>query len=278
MQFWNNDFIYKEKKSCPNLPGPMWKSNCPRNPITGCAPLCSNNCNQAFAMTGNVSFTSLWRHFDPLYRIVLIQPHWRGFIMIHFFIIHKLWQVILQSSPRPSHYHHHVWLLVWCSFYGMLCWSYARYNGTHTFQKACVFIFGQRWILPCKSPMDAVFAQSLSYCWIMNADPNWGKWGLQFFRCCSGIFYDLLDESSLRSWSNFGRPATPGKVHHCSKFSPFVDNSFDHGSLEFQSLKVRSHQTRMTRIARTIYMLSQCKDAKSNPIYSRHSRLVWTHL
>ncbi len=73
-----------------------------------------------------------------------------------------------------------------------------------------------------------VFAQYLSYCWIMNTDLNWGKWGLQFFRCCSGVFYDLLDESSLRSWSNFGRPATPEKVHHCSKFSLFVDNGSDH--------------------------------------------------
>ncbi len=163
----------------------------------------------------------------------------------------QLWQVVqvlkLQSSPRPSHYHHHVWLLVWCSFYEMLCWFYARCNGTHTFQKVqlllnqsteylpkslgdnhinrdifgkcetslCV-LFGQQWLLPWNSPMDAVFAQSLSYCWIMNTDLNWGKWGLQFFRCCSGFFYDLLDES-LFSWSNFGRLATPGKVHHCSK-------------------------------------------------------------
>ncbi len=51
---------------------------------------------------------------------------------------HQLWQVIqvlkLQSSPRSSHYHHHVWRLVWCSFYEM-CWFYARWNGTHTFQK-----------------------------------------------------------------------------------------------------------------------------------------------
>ncbi len=51
---------------------------------------------------------------------------------------HQLWQVVqvlkLQSSPRPSHYHHHVWLLVWCSSYEMLCCFYARCNGTHTFQ------------------------------------------------------------------------------------------------------------------------------------------------
>ncbi len=144
----------------------------------------------------------------------------------------------------------------------MQCWFYARCNGTRTFQKVQLLshqsteylpkslgdnqdIFWQMCDEPLCSfwsavafalelPMDAVFAQTLSYCWIMNTDIYWGKWGLQFFRCCSGFFYDLLDESSLRS--NFGRPATPGKVHHCSKFSPFVDNGSDRGSLESQSL------------------------------------------
>ncbi len=51
------------------------------------------------------------------------------------------------------------------------------------------------------------------------------------------FFYDLLDGSSLRSWSNFGRPATPGKIHHCYTFSPFMDNGSDHGSLESQSFR-----------------------------------------
>ena len=41
----------------------------------------------------------------------------------------------------------------------------------------------------------------------------------------------------MHSWSNFGGPATPGKVHHCSKFSPFVDNGSHCGSLESQSLR-----------------------------------------
>ncbi len=59
---------------------------------------------------------------------------------------------------------------------------------------------------------------------------------MQFFRCCSGFFYDLLDESSLCSWSNVGRPVAPGKVHQCPKFSPFVDNGSDCGSLESRSL------------------------------------------
>ncbi len=95
----------------------------------------------------------------------------------------------------------------------------------------CV-IFDQKWLL--SSPMDAVFAQTLSYCWIMNTDLNWG---LQFFRCCSGFFYDLIDESTLRSWSNCGRPVTPGKVHHCYKFSLFVDNGSYRGSLESQILR-----------------------------------------
>ncbi len=47
---------------------------------------------------------------------------------------HQLWHVVqvvkLQRSPRPSHYHHHVCLLVWCSFYEMLCWFYVRCNCT----------------------------------------------------------------------------------------------------------------------------------------------------
>ncbi len=160
---------------------------------------------------------------------------------------HQLWQVVqvlnLQSTPRPSH---HVWLLVWCSFYEILCWFYSRckHRPSKKFNfcliipqnicpkvlgiilgiffgkcetRLCV-LFGQQWLLPWNFLIDAVFAQRLSYCWIMNTDFNWGKWGLRFFRCCSGFFYDLLDESLLRSWSNFGRPATPGKVHHCSKF------------------------------------------------------------
>ncbi len=42
------------------------------------------------------------------------------------------------------------------------------------------------------------------------------------------------------------------------------------------TLKVRSHQTQMTRIARMIYMLSQCKDAKDNPaaLFARMRRRV----
>ncbi len=98
-------------------------------------------------------------------------------------------------------------------------------------------LFAQQWFSSWNSAMQAIFAQSLSYGGVMNTDLNWGKWGLQFFRCCCGVFCDLLDELSLRSWSNFGRPATPGKVHHCSMFSPFVDNGSHCGSLESQSFR-----------------------------------------
>ncbi len=49
----------KEKK----LYKPAWpyvkKSNCSLNLITGCATLFSNNCNKAFAITGNETFTLL---------------------------------------------------------------------------------------------------------------------------------------------------------------------------------------------------------------------------
>ncbi len=98
--------------------------------------------------------------------------------------------------------------------------------------------FWQMWDEPFCSFWSAVaFALELSHgcCFCPVIDLNWGKWGLQFFRCL-GFFYDLL-ESSLRFWSNFGRPVTPGKVHHCYKFSRFVDNGSDHDSLESQSLR-----------------------------------------
>ncbi len=100
----------------------------------------------------------------------------------------------------------------------------------------CV-VFGQQWLLPWKLSHGCCFCP-VSFL-LLNHEhwPKWGKWGLQFFRCYFGFFYDLLDESSLRSWSNFGRPATPGKVHHCHKFSPFVDNGSDRGSLESKALE-----------------------------------------
>ncbi len=53
-----------------------------------------------------------------------------------FHLSQQVFQVLKQqNSPRPSHYHHHILLLVWCSFSEMLCYFYARCNGTHTFQK-----------------------------------------------------------------------------------------------------------------------------------------------
>lgn len=101
---------------------------------------------------------------------------------------------------------------------------------------AFMFFYAQLQFSSWNSVMQAIFAQTLSYGGVMNTDLNWGKWGLQFLRCCYGVFCDLLDKS-LHPWSNFGWPAITGKVHHCSMFSPFVDNIFYCGSLESQTLK-----------------------------------------
>lgn len=45
----------------------------------------------------------------------------------------------------------------------------------------------------------------LSYSWIVNTGINQGKWGLQWFKCCSGLFCNLLDVSLFNSWNNFWR-------------------------------------------------------------------------
>ncbi len=61
---------------------------------------------------------------------------------------------------------------------------------------------------------------------------------------CSSL--DVVLGSFMTSWMSchcalgvilVGQPLTPGKVHHCFTFSPFVDNGSDHGSLESQSLR-----------------------------------------
>lgn len=61
--------------------------------------------------------------------------------------------------------------------------------------------------------MHAIFVRSLSYGGVMNTDLSCGMGGLQFL---------FLDKSSLLSWGIFVLPATSGKVHLCSMFSPYV--------------------------------------------------------
>ncbi len=86
------------------------------------------------------------------------------------------------------------------------------------------------------------------------------------------FFYDLLEVLSLHSWSNFGRPATPGKVHHCSKFSLFVDNGSDHGSLESQSL--RNGFITLSRLIHVNYFVSHLF---LNFFRLRHDMLLFKH-
>ncbi len=67
-----------------------------------------------------------------------------------FHLSQQVFQVLKQqNSPRPSHYHHHISLLVWCSFSEMRCYFYARCNGTHlpkssTFVSSVHRVFSQK--------------------------------------------------------------------------------------------------------------------------------------
>ncbi len=182
---------------------------------------------------------------------------------------HQLWQVVqtlkLQSSPRPSHFHHHVWLLVWCTFYEMLCWFYARCNGTHL-PKSSTFVHQSTEYLP-KSLGDNqdIFLANVRWAFVFFLVSNgfclgtlpWmpflpslflivESWTLtltEASEACSSL--DVVLGSFMTSWMSrrcalgfiLVGVKTPGKVHHCYKFSPFVDNGSDHGSLESQSLR-----------------------------------------
>ncbi len=180
----------------------------------------------------------------------------------------------------------------------MLCWFYARCNGTHTFQKVQLLSHQSTECLPkiIGDNQDIFLANvrrafvfflvSSGFCletlpWMPFLPSLFlivESWTVtlieasECFRCCSGFFYDLLDESSLRSWRNFGRPATPGKVHHYSKFSPFVDNGSDRGSLESQSL--RNDFITLSRLIHVNYFVSLLF---LNFFRSRHDVLLFKH-
>ncbi len=72
---------------------------------------------------------------------------------------------------------------------------------------------------------------------------SWALTLIEAREACSSL--DVVLGSFMTSWMSrrcalgvilVGQP-TPGKVHHCSKFSPFVDNGSDCGSLESQILR-----------------------------------------
>ncbi len=129
-------------------------------------------------------------------------------------------------------------------FSEMLCYFYARCNGTHTFQKFNFCLVSPQSIFPKVLGIIKMFSGKLRRVFMffcLAAVFVWNSamqailpslflmvesWTLTLteaceacssFRCCCGSLWPL-DESSLRSWGNFGRPATPGKVHHCSCF------------------------------------------------------------
>ncbi len=144
----------------------------PLNLITGCATLCSNKCNQAFAITGNESFTSLCRNFviQVLKPQSITLPPPLTVVMMFF-----LWNAVLVLPPDVTGH---------AASKKSNCCLISLQNICPKVKcetSLCV-LFGQQWLLPWNSPLDAVFAQSLSHCWIMNTDLNWGKWGQQFFR------------------------------------------------------------------------------------------------
>ncbi len=91
-----------------------------------------------------------------------------------------------------------------------------------------------------------------------------------FFRRCSVTYPPT---SSRPPSTNTPRYKSAVNVRSASRLRKISDWSD-------ASVKVRSHQTRMTRIARLIYMLSQCKDAIDNPaaLFARMRRREWCEL
>ncbi len=76
-----------------------------------------------------------------------------------------------------------------------------------------------------------------------------------FFRRCSVTYPPTSSRPPSTNTPRYKSAVNVRSASHLRQISDWSD----------ASVKVRSHQTRMTRIARLIYMLSQCKDAIDNP-------------
>lgn len=103
------------------------------------------------------------------------------------------WQIKQQSSPRLSHYHHNVWLLVWHSCYEMLCYFTIDVMGLKTSKKVQLLssqnvLLAEAWEVLVRWGFVFflvnsgfhlgtwnIFAQSLSCGGFMNTGLNWGK-------------------------------------------------------------------------------------------------------
>ncbi len=77
-----------------------------------------------------------------------VTKWWLDILLKDFLIECRFNGSINHGKPQTSHYHHHVWLLVWCPFDVMLCWFYARCNRTHTFQKVWLSLHQSTEYLP----------------------------------------------------------------------------------------------------------------------------------
>ena len=156
-------------------------------------PFGGNNCNQAFAITGNESLTSLWRNSGPqfsaeCFNSATLEGFWA-------------WTACISSCHSISvGFKCRLWLPLYWPFRGGLAvvlWLIVLLHNPGALvlkvtnwwpdillrhflldKPLCSF-----WSVVAFA-LDAIFAQSLSYCWIMNTDLNWGKWGLQCFRGC----------------------------------------------------------------------------------------------
>lgn len=120
-------------------------------------------------------------------------------------------------------FHQLSWIFEHCSTV-YLCRSSSNKDMAFVWSTVVFLLF----FLSRNSPMDAIFAQFLSFV-------EW--WTLTLTEVRPGVvnvlFWVVL--WPFRWAVKLLWPVSPGKVHYCSMFSPFMGN--DCGSLEYQSLR-----------------------------------------
>ncbi len=157
---------------------------------------------------------------------------------------HQLWQS--SRSWRPSHYHLHVWLLVWCFLWNTVLFLCQMQRNTHL-PTSSTFVSSVHRILTL---IEACRSLDVVLCFFMTS------WMSR--HCALGVIL-------------VGRPLL-GRFITCSKFSPFVDNGSDRGSLKSQSLG-NIFKT-LSRLIHVNYVVSHLF---LNFFRSRHDVLLFKH-
>lgn len=156
-------------------------------------------------------------------------------------------EFMIPSKAAPGHHSITSMFDCWYDVLAMKCWGsfMLAVTGHQPSKKSCFSLisplktfpksWGARWA--CQYWFSLPWMQFLPSFFLTVE--SWTLTLTEFCRCCSGFFCDLLDESSMHSWSHFGRSGM--LLQMCGRCFPSLLyegwTSYIGGSLDYHDLR-----------------------------------------